>query len=364
MSLARRGRWVLTLAAACVAALAVAACGGSSSTSTGSGNTAQAKQILRQTFQSHGTIKSGTQTIQLSLSPTGSAQFKQPIVISISGPFQSNGAGKVPDSDFTISAEAEGRALRLQLISAGGHGYVTVDGNSYQLPEADYQRIESGFGTVSGSSATGSKSKPLSQLGIDPMDWLKNPEVAGTESIDGTPTTRVNADVNSTALLNSFSKILANASSLGLGSSSSVPTKISPGELAAVAQTIGTPKFSVWSANSDHSLRKLAINDQVSVSGAISSALNGLSGLGVDFSFSYGHVNQPQTITAPTQLKPYSQLQAKVREVEAALEYLVIQNEAGASSGGASTTPNSKYSQCIAKAGNDVSELQKCSSLL
>jgi hypothetical protein len=365
VNLARRGRVLLLPIIVAAVAAAVAACGGSSNnasdTSGGGGGSAQARQILKETFQGKHPVKSGTMDIALTLTPSGSSVFKTPISLSLSGPFQSNGSGKIPDSDFKISGEAEGHAIDLQLISAGGHGYITVDNTSYELPQADYERLESRFSSVPGSSQS-SDSGELGKLGIDPMDWLTDPTVAGSASVGGTATTKVDAAVNTDVLLRDISKVLSHSSSLGV-SSSRIPTKLSASEMAQIAQTVGHPRFSVWSANSDHSLRRLQLTDHLTVNGEISSAIGGLSGLGVNFSFGYADVNQPQTITAPTNLKPYSQFSAKIAEVKTALEYLAIEAESGES--GSSTTGSgsgSKYTRCVEQAGSSITKLQKCQS--
>jgi hypothetical protein len=367
VNLARRGRSFSLPITACLVAIAVAACGGSSSPQTSDpgvstgGGSAQARQILKQTFGGQHPIKSGTMNVQLTLTPAGSTLVKGPVTLSIGGPFQSNGSGKIPDSDYTINANFEGHTIKLQLISAGGHGYITVDKNSYQLPAADYQRLESGVTSISGHS---DKSSTIGKLGIDPMNWLSDAQVAGSASIDGTATTKVTATVNTTQLVSAFKKVLSNSSSLGLGSGGKVPTSLTPSELGQIAETIGHPKFSLWSANSDHSLRRLQVTDQLSVNGEIASAIGGLSGVGVDFSLGYGDLNQPQTITAPTDLKPYSQFQSKLTQLESALEYIVLASESGGSSSSGSTTgsgaSNPKYTQCLQQAGSNVTKLQKC----
>jgi hypothetical protein len=366
VNLARRGRSLSLPITACLVAVVVAACGGSSAPQTSdpgtsTGGSAQARQILKQTFQGQHPINSGTMNIQLTLTPAGSTLVKGPITLSIGGPFQSTGSGKIPDSDYTIHGEFDGHTITLQLISAGGHGYITVDKNNYELPAADYQRLESGVTSISGHP---DKSSTLGKLGIDPIDWLSDPKVVGGASIDGTATTKVTAAVNTTQLLNAFKKILSDSSSLGLSAGGKIPTTLTPAELAQIEQTIGHPQFSLWSANSDHSLRKLEVSDQLSVNGAIASAIGGLSGIGVDFSLGYGELNKPQTITAPTNLKPYSQFKSKIAELQSALDYIVLASESGGSSASTSTTGsgaiNPKYTQCITQAGSNVSKLQKC----
>src|SRR5947209_20369599 len=104
------------------AALALAACGSSSSGSSGSGS---AQSLLNQTFATGHPVKSGVLTISLSATPSGSSTLSGPIGLSISGPFQSRGTGKLPASNFTLAISALGRRGELGVISTGTSGYVT-----------------------------------------------------------------------------------------------------------------------------------------------------------------------------------------------------------------------------------------------
>lgn len=309
-------------------------------------------------------IDSGTLNLKVTLRPEGSSSLKGPITFSFGGPFESRGKGKVPDSDFTIKGDAEGRSFSLRLISAAGHGYVESGGDYYRLPAAEYARVESSFGSTAGAHTRGTTS--LSKLGIDPYGWLRNPQIAGTGVVDGTPATRINAGLNVTAMTAAFAKVLANAKSLGLDTAGKLPGKLSDSELEQISSLLGAPRLSVWSATGDHALRSFQIDDTLTIPGAISSVIDGLSKLGVEISFSYGDVNRPQTITAPpaSALKPYSQFQAKARALESALEYVAIEGASGAGSSSGSSTADSKYSRCVTRAAGNVAKLQKCQSLL
>jgi len=91
-------------------------------------------------------------------------------------------------------------------------------------------------------------------------------------------------------------------------------------------------------------------------------------------SFGYSDINQPQTITAPTSVKPYSLFQAKVESVLQAIETGLANGSltGGSSTTGAApsgpattiTTVDQKYTACITKAAGSVKKMQKCSSLL
>src|SRR6202012_6042302 len=132
-----------------VAALGLAACGSSSG---GSGSSGNAQSVLKQTFASGKPVKSGVLGISVTLTPSGSSTLSGPISFSISGPFQSRGPGKLPESNFTIAISALGHKGALGIVATGTAGYVTLSGAAYQLPAADFQKLESSFSSVGGGS--------------------------------------------------------------------------------------------------------------------------------------------------------------------------------------------------------------------
>jgi hypothetical protein len=91
----------------------------------------------------------------------------------------------------------------------------------------------------------------------------------------------------------------------------------------------------------------------------------------------YGALNQPQTITAPTSVKPYSQFQAKLAAFVTAIRSSIqsaitggASTGSGSSGLGSTTTTGGagtnyqKYSACIQKANGNVTQMQKCAPLL
>jgi hypothetical protein len=102
---------------------AVAACGGSD----------QATSLLRQTFAGKHRISSGEVALALTVSPSGLSTHKGPITLSLVGPFQNLGAGRLPASSFSIGLAAMGTGMSVTLTSTGANGYVTFQGQSYKL---------------------------------------------------------------------------------------------------------------------------------------------------------------------------------------------------------------------------------------
>lgn len=357
----RRLRQCCALLIAALFSVALAACGSSSS------SPADAASLLTQTFTGTHTVTSGEVSFNLTLSPAGSSTLKGPITLSFGGPFQSHGVGKLPASNFTIAVNALGNSGSIGILSTGTAGYVKFQGASYKLPAATFQKLESSFLQVGASPSGSSGSGTLSRLGIDPLHWLVDPVLVGTAKVGGVQTTHIRASVNVAALLGDVDTFLRKASSLGVSGASRIPTGIPPATKARIASEVKDPTVDVYSANSDKSLRRLAINLTAPVSGHVSSLAGGLSSAGIGLGLQYVDVNQPQTITAPTAVRPFSEFQAQLQAFLAQVEGSV---GSAAAAGGATTSAASApsnvegYSQCITAAGTDVSKMQRCAALL
>jgi hypothetical protein len=370
----------LTLTVAAIGAVGLSACGSDSS--------GQARTLLQQTFGGHHRVQSGNLSFNLTVNPTGSSTLTTPITISFAGPFQSLGAGKLPRSNFTVTLAGLGKSGSLGLVSTGQNGFVTLAGASYQLPAATFQKLESSFSglTSSGSGGSGSGSV-LAKLGIDPLRWLVNPSIAGTETLGGAQTTHLRAGVNVAALLGDISTFLQKASSLGLSTTSGIPASISAASRTKIANEIRNPRFDVWTGTTDRTPRKLVIALTLPVTGQISTLLGGLRSADIALTMEYANLNQPQTITAPGNLRPFNEFTAKLKGIEQAIQGAVgstLGGTAGTTSSGTATsaspptpaptntgsattsTPANvrNYNQCIQAAGTDVSKMQSCAPLL
>jgi hypothetical protein len=355
-----------------LASLGIAACG---SASSGSANP---NTLLAQTFTGTHKVTTGDLNLTLTIDPSGSSVLSGPITLSFGGPFQTRGAGKLPESNFTVSAQALGQNVALGIISTGTAGYVTFQGSSYQMPQATFQKLESSFAQLAATPGASSGSGTLGKLGIQPEHWLTNPTVVGNESIGGAQTTHIHAGVNVNALLTDLNTVLEKASSLGVSGASGLKSGIPAADRTKIASEVKNPSVDIWTGTSDKTIRRLTITLTLPVAGKTSSELGGLTSANIGLNMQYSNLNQPQMIKAPTTLRPFSEFQSKLNAFMQTIEEAAggalggsgssSSSGSGAGSGsGASTRSSSnvmKYSQCIQSAGGDVGKMQKCAALL
>jgi hypothetical protein len=367
MGIRRLGPFV----AAIVAVIALAACGSSSS----GGSSGNAQSLLKQTFSSGHSVKSGVLGFALTLKPTGSSTLTTPLTLSLGGPFQSRGSGKLPQSNFTIGISALGRHGSLGVISTGTAGYVSLQGTYYQLPQADFQKLAQSF--ASSRSSGGTQNGGLAQLGIDPLHWLTKPLVVGTETVNGASTTHIRAGVDVNALISDLNSFLARTAKNTNAGSSGIPTQIPPATVQKIAAAVKNATVDVWTGKSDTTLRKLVLSLSVPVTGQVSTTLGGMTSAGIGLTVQYSKLNQPQSIPAHTGVRPYTEFTAKLQSIAQQLQSALGAGLGGAqssTSSGTATAPSSsgsgsaagvsKYSACIQKASGDVTKMQKCASLL
>jgi hypothetical protein len=335
----------------------VAACGGSSSSSS-----ADPQQVLHQTFSNPKSITSGKLALDLSANVEGSQSGS--FSASIDGPFQSS-SDKTQFPQLDLSAKVSGQGSGSPSISFEGalivtqqNAYVSYQGTNYQIPTALYDRFKSAYqqqAKVSQSSgASSSASSIFNRLGIDPSKWLTNETNEGTTDVDGQSTVHISGDADVGRIITDLSHVaqsVPGASSQG----------ISPSTLDQVKGAVKKAHIDIYSGESDHLLRKLAVALDIAPP---SGSASGVSDISIDFSLELTDVNQPQTISAPPNPKPLSQLTQQLGGI-GALGGLSGTPDSG--SGGSTSVPspssgiNQKaYLKCIQSAQGNPQKINKC----
>jgi len=345
---------IVALALVLVAALTLTltACGG------GGGD---ATKILNQTFSGGKKVRSGQLNLALTLQAQGIPQLQQPVSLKLTGPFQSQGTGTLPTFDFELALAAAGRTFSAGAVSTGNQGFLKFQGQSYAVPPNVFASFKQGY-VQSQSQQRASKSPSLASFGVDPRQWIKNAKDEGDADVQGTTTTHVSAQVDVPKLLADVSQILQKARGT-LAQAQRLPSTITPQQRKSIESAVKSAKFDVYSGKADHILRRLVVDLTFKVPSSAQARANGLKGGRLTFDLALASLNQPQTVTAPTAARPFTELTGKLRSA--------LGGAAGAGAGG-TTAPSGatgsanaqRYLQCLQQAGGDVSKAQKCAALL
>ncbi|MDO8189214.1 hypothetical protein Q5424_24455 [Conexibacter sp. JD483] len=343
--LEHRARAVVALLLALLAALTLAACGsdddkGSSGGGGGSGgDTADAQTLLNDGFAGLQKIRSGKGTLSVKLNAEG-----EEAAIEVAGPFDTGSNPPQSQIDATITLPGGREPIRAGFISTGDKAYVEFQGSAYELSS---ELLREG---------TGMDRLPLTSVPrIDAQDWVTDPKVEGDEQAAGVDTTHVSGGIDASALMDSIDGVLADVSREGLGAAAGgqVPSRIPADARAQIERALRDPRIDVWVSKDDSTVRRMEL----------SSGIEPEAGRSGDFSLSYEltDVNEPQTIEAPANPKPFDELLA-------GLGGLMSASGLGGAGAATPTAPSaddlSKYQKCLTDANGDVRKGQECEALL
>jgi hypothetical protein len=294
--LSRIGTLVAVLAIALPIPAGIAACGSSSS------NNENPQQVLKETFNNPNKVTSG----HLNVSLSGSAQGTQSgsFTATIDGPFQGDASspGTFPQLDLTakVSASGAGQSISFDgsLITTKDNAYVEYQGQAYEVGTAIFKKFTQAYQrSAAQAQARGqSTSSIFKQFGIDPSTWLTNVTNEGTADVAGQSTIHIHGDADVPRILSDIQKIAQRAGTT---------QALTPQQISQVQSAVKTASIDVYSGTSDKLLRKLALTLAIAPPASASSQI---SSVNINFSVTLSDVNQPQTITAPSNTKPLRDL--------------------------------------------------------
>lgn len=348
-------RAVVALFALALASFALVACGGSGGTS-GSGD---AQTLLEQTFTGTHDVKSGKADVRIGIDiQGGSSSIPSPIKLAISGPFQSAGPDQLPKFDLALDVNAGGQGLKAGLTSTSDRVFVNFAGTAYEVPAQLLDQLKAGYK----KSQSSSKQKmSLSSFGLDPLSWLKDPTVEGSETVGGVATEHISAQVNVSALLDDVDKVLAKLKRQGAlpgAAGQQIPSSIPKNARTQIEDAVKTATIDIWTGKDDHTLRKAALALHV----VPPKSSSGPKSLDLSLTIELSDLNQPQTITAPSTSRPLSEL---LRQFQGLLGGALGGAGGLGSSGGSGDAASAQaYGQCLQNAAGDATKMQACQSLL
>jgi hypothetical protein len=374
----RRRLVVLALLAALT--MGLAACGGSDDKSSGAD--ADATALLKDTFGANHPIRSGRLDANLDVNLKGLARITEPLSLHLNGPFQSNGGKTLPDFALGLDLQGGEKPITLGAVFAGGGGYLTIEGQAFDLGADLYKTFKTGYEKAKASASSksaGDNQASLSALGISPLRWLQDPKNVGTEDIAGTQTVHLASGVNVAKLLADISTLLGKAKGVtsagGAATGTAVPTALTAQQRDLITKSIKSAKVDVWTGAKDHTLRKVAVNVQVDVPQELRAKAGNLQTGHVIFQATIAQLNQGQKIAKPANVRPISELRSALSELG-----LLGSGSASTTTPDTTTTtpdtattpatppattgPQADYTQCITDAGEDLAKVQVCAQYL
>lgn len=350
--MARRFRFVALIALLVASVAGLAACGGDDG-----GGPTDAKSLLQDTFGPDQSVKSGKLAVALDLDLKGLKNLNGPVAIKLDGPFESQGKGKLPKLDLSFTLSGGGASFAAGAVTDGEQGWLKLQGTTYVVDDATFAKFKDGYEQSASKSSDDTGAPSLKSLGVDPLRWLTDPKVDGTEEVGGAETEHITAGVDVAKFLDDVNTLLGKAGSLG-SAAGSVPSSLTDQQRQDIEASVKDAALEIWTGKDDHALRRLKLTLSVDVPEAVRSRAGGLSTGTVDFDLTIADLNEPQTIEAPQNARPLSELQQ-------ALGGTVADSGAATTTTPQASTPttSSKYLDCIEAAGSDVAEIQKCAAL-
>jgi hypothetical protein len=352
-----RLRSLLPLLFAVLALGLLAGCGGDDDSGQAADSSTDVNQLLKDTFSGKKDIKSGKLDLAANVESGG-----QSFAVKVTGPFESQGTGKLPKLDIDASLEGGGQSFQAGVTSTGDKGFVSYAGTDYAVPPQVFQQFKAGF-EQSAKQAGGDSNQSLTSLGIDPSKWLTNAKNEGEAKVGDTDTVKITGDVDVPKLLDDVNTALQKIRSIGGAEAAQLPEQLTEADKKQAEDAIKDLNVEIYTGADDKILRRFVIAMKLDVPNSSGGASQSAD-LKLDFQLQ--DLNEGQDISAPESTKPFSELMSKLQGL--GLGSLGgLGTGSSSSGGGASGTSQEnlqKYTECIQKAGSDTSKMQKCADLL
>ena len=330
------------------------ACGGDDEAADSS---TDVDQLLDETFDGTKAIESGRLSLALDLESDGG---QGPVKVKISGPFQSQGEGRLPQLDLEGSFSGGGESMSGGITATADAAYVSFGGDTYEVAGPVFEQFKAGY-EQSAKEASGEQDQSLATLGIDPRRWLTNARNEGEATVGDTETIKITGDVDVPKLLDDVNAALEKIRSLGVQGSDQIPDKLTDAEKQQTAEAIEELSVEIYTGAEDKILRRVVVTLGIRLPEG-STTTGDAQSADVRFDFQLLDVNEEQDIEAPENAKPFSELLKQfeglgVGQLGAAL------GGSGGTAGGA--TPDvDEYSACVQENLGDDDAVRKCADLL
>ena len=243
-----------TLASLLLALLALGLVAGCGSDESADSST-DVDQLLDDTFSGGKQIDSGRLSLALDLESDGG---QGPVTAKISGPFQSEGEGRLPQVDLEGSFEGGGESLSGGVTVTADAAYVSFGGETYEVAGPVFEQLKAGY-EQSAKEASGEQDQSLASLGIDPRRWLTNARNEGESMVGDTETIKITGDVDVPKLLDDVNAALEKIRALGVQGSDQIPEELTEAEKQKTAEAIEQLSVEIHTGAEDRILRRIVV---------------------------------------------------------------------------------------------------------
>lgn len=370
----------LTIFAALIAlATGLAACGGS-----GGGSSDPQTIVNEATLQG---IESGKLDLSLGIDVKGKGGGH--VDVSLSGPFQKEGEEELPELDLSATAKGSVGGERVDfeggLTLLSNKAFVEYSGTEYEVDPTTLTFVKSAIQKQANKQGASGEDEGGCQetiAGLKVADFIENLNEEGSADVGGTSTTKVSGDLDAPGAIEALMEVIDDpACSNQLSAAGPLPSGSELERAKGQVEKALKEAHVVLYVGDDHIVRRLTATATVEPpksAGKESSA----ESVKLEIDLTLTGVNEGQTIAAPQQAKPLSELFIKLginpidlagalsggHGLEGLLEGLNGASSGGGSSGkgaggGGGSGGQQAYLNCIKEAQTPV-DIQKCTGLL
>jgi hypothetical protein len=272
-------------AAAVVLGLALAGCGSS-----------EAQDALGEATGKLGEIESGVLRLKVAAEP--STMGDSAIGFELDGPFALAGAGgELPRAEMAYTQIAGPNRAEVGFISSGEAAWVEVEGQAYELPPEQVERLRAGDGEGGG---------PLAEL--DVASWTRDAKLSEGSRVDGQATERVRGSVDVAEAINDLARVLEQT---GGGEAVQGLTELEDEDAEQVGEAVRSAPIEIVFGKQDRLLRRLRVTLDFAIEPReLRGGLGRLSGAKVTLDLHISEPNGEVRIEEPVDALPYDQLPA------------------------------------------------------
>jgi hypothetical protein len=292
-----------------VLAVALAGCGGGSSSgdkatkaAVGKPNSPEVKQLIDQPFGPNDHAKSGNISGVVDITVKGLPRYKEPVQVSVTGPFTSSGGGS-PEAQFDVSLALRGGILGGDVYFKGDQAFIGLGSTAYRIPDPIAIPFRKPLAN-SGNALTA----VLGVFHIAPQRWAKNPRIVGNERVAGIDTIHGTADLDTKAVFLDLSALAKRLTSLKITNITGLPQVVDRRARQALQRSVKSASGDVYTGAKDHVLRKAKFNMLIEPSAKDRKILGGFTSIKVAGNLDVSDVGSPQAIKVPSNRGSYSAL--------------------------------------------------------